>query len=640
MLPLQRVFLAFLLLLGVGASAFAEEFEDLRAITPPRLSYVDGEISFWRPGAEDWLSARLNTPIAVGDELYAAEGANFELQIGSRNFVRGDALTQLALVNQEPDYLQFKVTMGRVSLDLRQLDPGMTVEVATPNAVFTIAQAGYYRLDVNYDTHFITRRGGRATVIPAGGRALSILPSEEIVVRGGTVRVETYVAPDPDRWDRWNFARTDDLLEATSVRYLPPGVYGAHELDRYGSWRVVADFGPVWIPDGLPHGWAPYSTGSWVWDPYYEWTWVDDAPWGWAPFHYGRWVFIDGFWAWAPGPVAVRRPVYSPALVSFFWAGDDISVRIGIGTPGLFWVALSWGEPCVPWWGRPGFRGKPWWGGWHGPRVVNNVVIKNTTVVNVTNIVYRNTKVDKAVVYLPREHFGRAHERARHVERVNVREMSHVHGALPVKPGPESLAVGTRKGIQPPKEVAARPVVVTRPPRETKLPWRNDRPVVRDLPPAPPKVVAPPPRQDDSRLRRPEYGTQGMEERPRPPQPTRFREMPMPASSPAPVPQNRERDAQSSREAAPPPSRMEREVPAERQRPAVQAGPQSREMTQSREAREIRQERPETGAPRQEVRTHERVQEQERPLPGKPANRVYRKGGQDEPDKDRGRGQR
>ena len=27
--------------------------------TPPRLSFVDGEVSFWRPGAEDWAPAQI-----------------------------------------------------------------------------------------------------------------------------------------------------------------------------------------------------------------------------------------------------------------------------------------------------------------------------------------------------------------------------------------------------------------------------------------------------------------------------------------------------------------------------------------------------------------------------------------------------
>src|SRR3989442_6821587 len=35
--------------------------------TPPRLSYVDGEVSFWRPGAPNWAPAQVNTPLAAGD---------------------------------------------------------------------------------------------------------------------------------------------------------------------------------------------------------------------------------------------------------------------------------------------------------------------------------------------------------------------------------------------------------------------------------------------------------------------------------------------------------------------------------------------------------------------------------------------
>ncbi len=37
--------------------------------TPPRISLLEGEVSFWRPGAEDWAPAQLNTPLAPGDEL-------------------------------------------------------------------------------------------------------------------------------------------------------------------------------------------------------------------------------------------------------------------------------------------------------------------------------------------------------------------------------------------------------------------------------------------------------------------------------------------------------------------------------------------------------------------------------------------
>ncbi len=63
-------------------------------------------------------------------------------------------------MNQTADFIQFKITSGRMSFDLRSLPAGYTVEVGTPNAVFTIDRSGYYRVDVNGDVHFITRRGG------------------------------------------------------------------------------------------------------------------------------------------------------------------------------------------------------------------------------------------------------------------------------------------------------------------------------------------------------------------------------------------------------------------------------------------------------------------------------------------------
>ena len=119
--------------------------------TPPRLSYMNGEVSFWRPGAPDWGPAQVNTPLAPGDELYTGGNGNIELQVGGRAFVRAWTDTQLGLVNQEPDFVQLKVTSGHLSLDLRSVDPGRTVEVDTPQAAFTIDAPGYYRVDVTGD---------------------------------------------------------------------------------------------------------------------------------------------------------------------------------------------------------------------------------------------------------------------------------------------------------------------------------------------------------------------------------------------------------------------------------------------------------------------------------------------------------
>src|SRR2546422_2464558 len=87
--------------------------------TPPRLSYVDGEVSFWRPGAPNWAPAQVNTPLAAGGETHTGNRGNLELQIGARAFVRAWGDTQPGLADQEPHFLQFKGTPGPGSLALR-----------------------------------------------------------------------------------------------------------------------------------------------------------------------------------------------------------------------------------------------------------------------------------------------------------------------------------------------------------------------------------------------------------------------------------------------------------------------------------------------------------------------------------------
>jgi hypothetical protein len=508
------------LLLMCSFAAFAQEDDKKTAVSPMRLSYAEGEVSFWRNGSRDWVEAQLNTPITAGDSLYVGSDGDLELELGSRAFIRADDNTQLTLVNHTSDFSQFKVTSGRVTFDLRTLPSGYALELDTPNAVFTIDHIGYYRIDVDGDVHFITRRGGRATMVPAGGQAMSIHPSEEILIRGTVVaKAETYVAPEIDRWDRWNYDRTEGLLDTVSERYLPYGVAGTSDLDHYGNWRVVPDYGPVWVPDTVQPGWAPYSTGSWIWDPYYQWTWIDAAPWGWAPFHYGRWIYLSGYWAWAPGPV-VRYPVYAPALVAFFNVGPNASA--GISTTGMAWVALSWGEPLMPWWGQPRFIGRPWWGGWGGPRVVNNVVIRDNNV-NVSHITYSNIHVNDAVIVTTNEHFGngRVHQLPEHV--TQPQQLMHVQGALPVKPQPTSLVAGAHNGTRPPESLLSRPVVATRPPHESRLPWPTEgsKP---EAPGSPERHYVLVPKRIPNNLPRPEYGSQTGAERPRAPLPPRFGE--------------------------------------------------------------------------------------------------------------------
>ncbi|MEQ1593239.1 MAG: DUF6600 domain-containing protein [Thiobacillaceae bacterium] len=616
-------FIPLLFLFAVsGTPALAADDDEAWAPTPPRLSYIDGEVSYWREGAADWARAQPNLALAEGDSLYTGNNANLEVQFDSRSFVRADENSQLSLVDQSEHSIQFKLTSGRVSFDMRSLAVGDAVEVSTPNAVFIIEHPGYYRVEVgSRDTHFITRRGGEATVTTADGRSLSIYPSEDIVVTDDNpVRVATYAVAARDDWDRWNDERGDRSGESISARYLPPDVYGAEELDHYGQWRVVPDYGSVWIPSDVGSDWVPYSTGSWVWDPYYEWTWVDDAPWGWAPFHYGRWVFVDGYWAWAPGPV-VRQSVYSPALVAFMVRDHDVSVRLSAGLPGLWWVALSWGEPVLPWWSHNSHRGHPRWDGWGGPRIVNNVVINRDANFREGDIHYRNASMPRGILTMPADKFGRERTRATVENHYRSTDFAPVRGELPVKPSRASLLGGAPRGMQPPREIVARPVVSTHVarPRATILQDVTSRIRTPAAPDSRNVTVQPVRRAEEPRtFQRPPFGTDAGPERMPPPLPPRYgeirrNEVGQPATPPAAAPRSqaviREQNTR----------RRETRSMTQPGQPPVGAPPSGR-VTAPDSAQPART-RDEKAAPQ---RGDAQQGRNEQPLPGQPANRTYR----------------
>ena len=61
---MQRCHLLALMFIGLlsAAATRADQGPATDLPTPPRLSLIEGQVSFWRPGGEDWAPARPNTP--------------------------------------------------------------------------------------------------------------------------------------------------------------------------------------------------------------------------------------------------------------------------------------------------------------------------------------------------------------------------------------------------------------------------------------------------------------------------------------------------------------------------------------------------------------------------------------------------
>jgi hypothetical protein len=507
-----------------------------------RLHEMTGSVSVQPGGQGDWVQAISNRPLTTGDNIWADKDSRAELQIGS-TAVRMDAETSITFLNLDDHNTQLRLSLGSLIVRVRHMDDDDHYEVDTPNQAFVIQRPGEYRVDVNSDgsESDVTVWKGRGEVT-GGGSSYDVIAGQRATFTG-TDQLDHEIGqiPQSDDFDQWAFNRDDHEDRTESTNYISPEMTGAEDLDEYGRWHYVADYGPVWTPSAVAVGWAPYRFGHWVWVAPWGWTWVEDEPWGFAPFHYGRWAFVEGGWCWAPGPIVVR-PVYAPAFVAFVGG-----VGFGVGA-NVAWFPLAPREVFVPWYHT-------------SPMYVNNVNITNTrvsvtqvtnvyntTVINnnttVNRITYVNQRVPTAVTAVSHDTFANARPVQANLVHVDAKAIANAPVArnVPVQPVQQSMrGAGRVANARPPGAVQNRQVVATRtPPRpayerqaassvRTEAPGRPQPPVrdeARSTPPANPRLE--------------EQGTAPRENQPpresQPPQAYRSQQAPVPRAANVPRP--------------------------------------------------------------------------------------------------------
>jgi hypothetical protein len=476
LVTLLSLALAVALLSPLRALADDEEDPSSRVA---RLSHTDGNVSFNPAGTDDWVGAVINRPMTTGDKLWTDNGGRAELHIGSAS-MRVGSTTGFNFLNLTDNVAQIQVTEGTVRVRVKRLEQDETFEVDTPNLAFSILRPGTYRITVNEagDTTVVSVVSGEGEVT-GGGQAYS-LHANQTATFVGTDQLDADLQDlaGYDDFDQWCAQR--DLREdnSASARYVSPDVIGYEDLDEYGGWRPVPEYGTVWFPHTTVVGWAPYRYGHWVYIAPWGYTWVEDEPWGFAPFHYGRWVTVGGVWGWVPAPgpvvgVAYVRPVYAPALVAWV-GGPRFAVGVGVGgAAAVGWFPLGPREVYVP--SYPVSR-----------RYVTNVNVTNTRVettvvnnyytnvvvnknVNVTNVTYVNQRVNGAVTATSGATFTSGRSVSRDVVRVDQREVVAsrvVVGAPAMAPTREAVVgVGRPAAVRPPERFVNRAVVArTAPP--------------------------------------------------------------------------------------------------------------------------------------------------------------------------------
>jgi hypothetical protein len=459
---------------GVAALITPAAFADPPARVA-RLSFIGGGVSLRPASVDDWTNALINYPVTTGDHLWVDRGGRAELQVGT-TAVRLASFTEASVLTLDNRTLQLRLTEGSLAARVRALDEEQSIEIDTPNGSIDLIRPGFYRIDVNEngDQTIVTVRSGEAEATTPG-TAFAVHAQEGAVLEGiDATQVSGRSARPTDAFDDWCLARDRRADTAAATRYVSPAMVGYEDLDQYGTWRPVAEYGTVWVPR-VQRGWVPYRDGRWVWVDPWGWTWVDAAPWGFAPFHYGRWVYLPSGWAWVPGTI-VARPVYAPALVAFV-GGPGWHASLTINEP-IAWFPLGPREPFIP-----VYR--------VSPEYVRAVNITHVTVTNVTvtNITYVNRSVPGAVTAVPRDAFVGARPLAAvavAVPHAAISQAPVVGTAALVAPERASVvaAASGRVGA-PPAAVVERRVVVRRAPQPIAVSFEDKQRVLQQHPGVP-----------------------------------------------------------------------------------------------------------------------------------------------------------
>jgi hypothetical protein len=438
---------ASLLAWPISTALSQESSSENTSDNPParvaRISYLKGNVSFLRAGLDQWSQASLNFPVTTGDRIYTDRGARAELEVGS-SAVRLSESTDLTVTNLSDQVMQLSLEQGTVRVSIYDFPSSNTVEVDTPNGALTIRDRGKYRVETDPTgaTTLVAVFSGSLEI--SNGDVSQTLQAGEAarLIGENPVQVESLPIPAPDHFDQWSDERDRRIESSGSARYVNPYTPGFSDLDEYGHWGEVADYGPVWYPVVVA-GWVPYRFGHWVWIDPWGWSWIEDEPWGFCPFHFGRWALIGTTWGWIPGPFAMV-PVYTPALVAFL-AGPGFGIDVNIDLVG--WFPLGPVDPFFPWYHYSGDY----------LRVVNITNVRNVTnitnVLNATdvhNIHYAYRTV--ATTAVPKDVFSSGQPVAHHAVKLHPQQLerAQVTPHPPVNP--------TARAAMPGKPVPAPPV--------------------------------------------------------------------------------------------------------------------------------------------------------------------------------------
>lgn len=292
------------------------------------LTAVEGS-AFVTSEANGEVDARVNLPLAEGDQVVTNAGGRAEIELadGNRFQVAGESRVRLdAVASQEGSSAsESSLTVLEGSLAAESLTGGdSALRIDTPDASVYLPAQSQARINIEAarGTSVVVRRGSAEIRTRAGSTTVD--QGSYLLIRGGEQPEVERGSFSRDRFDVWVADRTDSTLAAynsASAKYVEGSDYDEDVavLDDYGQWDYSSTYQQeVWRPT-VSADWSPYSSGYWYSTPVGA-SWVSYEPWGWFPHHYGNWFFDAAFnsWCWSPAYL------FSPAWVYWGYTGSYV----------------------------------------------------------------------------------------------------------------------------------------------------------------------------------------------------------------------------------------------------------------------------------------------------------------------------
>jgi hypothetical protein len=285
--------------------ARSQDFSNIRIV---RLSFVEGDVQFQRPG-QDWQDARLNLPIEEGFALRTPNGyAEVEFE---------DALALHLGINSTAEFTHMSLQNGgRVTrltipegtaIVTARLRRGDAVSIVAGNYTLTVPHDARFRMDISPADSWVTVFHGNVGFDPGTGTTALLTSGHTLHENSnGSASPEIAGNPPQDDFDKWVFHREEAMNSAQSDASEALGTsgytMGYADLYDYGNWSMIPGYGQGWMPFGVGAGWMPFTAGQWSNMGGLGWNWLSAEPWGWLPYHFGSWVNAPGLgWAWIPG---------------------------------------------------------------------------------------------------------------------------------------------------------------------------------------------------------------------------------------------------------------------------------------------------------------------------------------------------